>query len=360
MSPRGQAAALLRGWPLPAHSRRPHSRRPHSRQSGKGCWAPQWTGDGQRGPRCWSFLQMGNAGQRGGERAEPALPGGGGGGAGPPRPYGVTARARLWAAAVGKAAPAVPEGGARSLWMAPVVCLRAVTQHDLAAPPQCGCQAWSRPGRQSPQRGPHPPARAPSVSHLLALTSRVACTGRTGVWWAAQGPTAHSFSAPSPAGPGVTTGQTGGQGSTRTAPREGPWIRDQAASPPLPPDCLGCLVGRGGQGDRRPLKEAGRRVLPGISPAPAPPRPPSGGNPTHPALPGPGSRCWMWSHEAIGKASSQCRKPRGKRACGGRGAPPLTWAHPEAPGARGCHLPTHPQEPCHPGHWPGSSRRGQE
>lgn len=136
--------------------------------------------------RCWSFLQMGSTGQRGGEHVEPAFPAGGGGGTGPPRALWGDGRAQQWAAAVGKAAPVVPEGGARSLWMAPVVCLRAVTQRELAVPPRCVHQA------QVLGRLPPPPTNAASLSHLQAPSPGGAWVAgeegeRGSLWWAAQG-----------------------------------------------------------------------------------------------------------------------------------------------------------------------------
>lgn len=152
---------------------------PFGVRKGAGPWAPKsralalceaggpCRGQGQEtqgAARCWSFLQMGSTGQRGGEHVEPAFPagGGGGGGTGPPRALWGDGRAQQWAAAVGKAAPVVPEGGARSLWMAPVVCLRAVTQRELAVPPRCVHQA------QVLGRLPPPPTNAASLSHLQA------------------------------------------------------------------------------------------------------------------------------------------------------------------------------------------------
>lgn len=117
---------------------------------------------------------MGNEGQSGGEHAEPALPAGGGGGAGPPRALWGGSRARQWAAAVGKAAPVVPEGGAGSLWMAPVVCLRAMTQRELAVPPRCVHRARVL-GRLPPA-----PADAAPLSHLQAPSPGVAWAGGTG------------------------------------------------------------------------------------------------------------------------------------------------------------------------------------
>lgn len=71
-------------------------------------------------------------------------------------------------------------------------------------------------------------------------------------------------------------------------------------------------VGRGSRGgDRRPPRGS-RKGLAQAQPSLAPPRLPAhtrGGDPTHPALPGPGSSCWMWSHEATGKVSSVSKGP---------------------------------------------------
>lgn len=201
--------------------------------------------------------------------------------------------------------------------MAPVVCLCAVTQLELAAPPRCEHQAQVLGGWQSARRGSRPPANAPSLSHLLALTPWGACTGRT--WASVLGSPLVLRSFPS-----WTWNDHRPDGHPGLYPRKVAGSVTRRPGTPRPRRLPGSQAGPGSgwqrwPGDRGPPREAGGRVLPGISPTPAPPRPPSRGHPTRPALPGPGSRCWMWSHEATGKASSQCRKARGKRACGGGG-----------------------------------------
>lgn len=80
---------------------------------------------------------------------EPAFPAGsGGGGQG-------GSKTRQWAAAVGKLAPVLPEGGAGPHGQQHRAFVCAVTQRELAAPPR-RAHRWSWEGWRTPCGGPHP------------------------------------------------------------------------------------------------------------------------------------------------------------------------------------------------------------